>query len=73
MKTRITRISVLPNNCSIFEDQATHIEIDDEGGGEFVSIEQPHMHSNCSFQVNPSEWTAIRAAINKLVKECKDD
>lgn len=73
MKPRITRISVLPDNCSIFEDQATHIEVDDEGGGEFVSVMQPHMRTCEAFQISPKEWPAIRSAINKLIKECKDD
>ena len=73
MKPRITKMSVLPDNCSIFECEATHIAIDDEGAGEYVTITQhtDDRHGDHVVNINPSEWPAIRAAVNKLIKECK--
>lgn len=73
MKPRITQMSVLPDNCSIFELVATHIAIDDEGAGEYVTITQhtTDRHGDHVVNINPDEWPAIRAAVNKLIKECK--
>ena len=66
-------MSVLPDNCSIFEYTATHIAIDDEGAGEYVTITQltDDRHGYHGIKINPEEWPSIRAAVNKLVKECK--
>lgn len=74
MKPRITKMSVLPDNCSIFEYTATHIAIDDEGAGEYVTITQhtDDRHGDHVVNINPDEWPAIRAAVNKMIKECKE-
>lgn len=74
MKPRVTKMSVLPDGCSIFECNATHIAIDGEGAGEYVTITQhtDDRHGDHVVNINPEEWPAIRAAINKLVKECKE-
>ncbi len=74
MKPRITKMSVLPDNCSIFEYTATHIAIDDEGAGEYVTITQltDDRHGDNVVNINPDEWPAIRAAVNKLITECKE-
>ena len=73
MKTRITRISVTPEGCSLFELSATHIDIVDEAAGEFVTLTQhtDDRHGDHVVNINPDEWPAIRAAVNKLIKECK--
>ena len=70
MKTRITRISVMLDNRDIYDDGATHIEIMDEGGGEFITISQPDNAAN--IRIDLDEWPAIRAAVNKLIKECNE-
>ena len=72
MKPRITKMSITPNDCELFDDNATHISIEDEGGGEFIAILQPHMPSGCETRIDTNEWPAIRAAVNKLIKECKE-
>lgn len=70
MKTRITQLTVAPEGADLYDDRSTHIEIDDEGGGEFITISQPEATAN--IRIDLGEWPAIRAAVNKLVKECKE-
>lgn len=69
MKTRITQLTVVPEGADLYDDRSTHIEIDDEGGGEFVKIVQPS--GSAEIRIDVDEWPAIRAAVNKLIKECK--
>lgn len=70
IKTRITRLTVAPEDADLYDDLSTHIEIDDEGGGEFVKIVQPS--GSAEIRIDVDEWPAIRAAVNKLVKECRE-
>lgn len=71
MKTRITQLTVAPEDADLYDDRSTHIEIYDEGGGEFVKIAQPS--HGAEIRIDPSEWSVIRAAVNKLIKECKNE
>lgn len=68
MKTRVTQLTVAPEGADLYDERSTHIEIDDEGGGEFIKIVQPC--GNPGIRINPNEWPVIRAAIDKLFKEC---
>ena len=69
MKTRITQLSVAPEGADLYDDRSTHIEIMDEGNGEFVKIVQPS-HDGV-IRIDAGEWPYIRDAINNMVKECK--
>ena len=69
METRITQLTVAPEDADLYDDRSTNIEIDDEGGGEFVKIIQPS--GSAEIRIDVDEWPAIRAAVNKLIKECK--
>lgn len=68
MKTRTTQLTVAPEGADLYDDRSTHIEIDDEGGGEFIKVTQPHGSSD--IRLDPSEWPVIRAAIDRLFEEC---
>lgn len=70
MKTRITQLTVSPDGASLFDDRSTIIEIDDEGGGEFIKVVQTHGSSDIRF--DPEEWPVIRAAIDRLIEECNE-
>ena len=54
----------------IFHESATFIEIDDEGGGEFVTVTQTS-DGYGKIGINPSEWPVLRAAIDKMVEGCR--
>lgn len=69
---RITKITVVPEGEHIFSDRSTDITIVDEASGEFIEVEQ-HLEGYGKIGINPEEWPTIRAAIDKMVKECKED
>lgn len=68
MKTRITQLTVTPDGASLFGDRSTHIEIDDEGDGEFVKVVQ--YSRTTGIAIDASEWPVIRAAIDRLFEKC---
>lgn len=68
MKTRITKLTVAPEGADLYDERSTHIEIYDEGGGEFIKVIQTHGSADIRF--DPGEWPVIRAAINSLFDEC---
>lgn len=53
----------------IYDDSVLHIEVEDEGGGEFITISQPPDFHKVS--INPSEWPELRKCIDKLMKQIK--
>ena len=66
-QTRVTKMTILPEGEPIFSEWATHIEIDDEGGGELVVVSQ----ENGKIRIDPDEWRPLCEAINKMISECK--
>ena len=70
MKSRVTQIIVLPEDEPIFSERGYTITIKDEAAGEYIEIEDHQEESKVA--INPEEWPAIRAAINKMVKKCRD-
>ena len=71
-ETRITRLTVAPSDEPIFSEQATHIELDDEAGGEFVVLKQQREGENnntVAFDFN--EWNHIVAAVDRIKQEAK--
>lgn len=69
-ETRPTRLTVAPTGAAIFAERATHIEIDDEGGGEFVVIRQAgNDDKEYLLRVDADEWEPIVAAVNRLLAD----
>lgn len=50
------------------DERSTHIDIDDEGDGEFIKVAQYSRTTGIS--IEPGEWPVIRAAIDRLIEEC---
>jgi len=67
--TRLTQLTVAPDGAGILSEQATIITIEDEGGGEFVTVSQPERDSDIG--IEPVEWPAIRDAIDRMIQEAK--
>jgi hypothetical protein len=67
---RITSIQIVPHSEPIFSEMATTILIDDDGGGEFVRIDQSTL-SRGSIRLNPNEWPVVRDAINWMAAQCR--
>ncbi len=69
--TRITKLTVVPNNQPVFSEMATDVEIVDEGAGEFLAVSQSGKRDARIF-INPEEWPDLRAAIDRMIGECKE-
>jgi len=69
MEIRTMALIVLPDSDQIFSEQTTRIEIDDEGAGEFVVVRQEV--ENGKITIDASEWPRLRAAINRMVRQCR--
>ena len=70
-ETRILSLIVLPKGDDIFSEQATTIKIEDEAGGEFIAIEQSGLVDSGKISIDPMEWPAIRAAIDRMIVDCR--
>lgn len=64
-------MTVVPEGEPIFSELATRIEIADEADGEFVTITQSGLVDFGKIAISPHEWPRMRAAINKMIAECK--
>lgn len=65
---RVTRLHVMPEGEPLFSEQAYAVEIDDEGGGEFVVVRD----REGKIRLNAEEWPALCEAIGRMVKECRE-
>ena len=69
-KIRVTRLTVAPEGEPIFSEMATHVEIEDDAGGEYIQIRQ--IHDNAEPGVvgfEPDQWPLIKEAIDLLLTE----
>lgn len=71
MIERTLSVIVLPDGDDIFTERGTIIKIDDESGGEFVSVSQEATPGYGKIAFNPEEWPTIRAVIDRMVGECR--
>ena len=74
---RVTRLSVVtPGDGQMFSEMTTHVEIEDEAGGEFVVVRQQSMHTkprDQTISIDDLDWPALRAAIDWMLGECRDE
>lgn len=66
--TRVTRLHVIPEAEPIFDERGFSVEIADEGGGEFVVVSDFAE----KIRIDAKEWPALREAIDRMVKECRE-
>jgi hypothetical protein len=70
--TRTTQISIMPLDEPIFSEVCTRITIEDEGAGEFISVQQLKSRGHDQqITIDPDEWPVLMAAIERMVGECK--
>lgn len=73
--SRITQITVLPVSDPIFSEKATVISIDDEAGGEFITVKQQMdttRESDQTVAFDPDEWEEVKGVIDQMFKDIKD-
>lgn len=62
-----TAYTVLPKGAELFDELATTVRMDDEGGGAFVVLEQTHDHSKKGqVRLDMREWPAVRDAVEAM-------
>lgn len=67
-EVRTTQVTVAPKGDPIFSEQASHVRIVDEAGGEFVEVVQ----EQGTIQIDPEEWPHLRAAIEGIISRCEN-
>jgi len=72
-EVRIMKTIVLPVRESIFSEQATSIEIIDEGGGEFLKVSQQNGCGKGEIVLEPNDWPDVREEINRMMSFCRKD
>ena len=71
--TRVTQITVLPEGEPTYSERATIVEIEDDAGGEFVIVDQSSGGDYGKVAIDPDEWPTLRAAIDRMVAECRPE
>ena len=69
-RTILGQLMVIPDGKTWADEGVTIIGIDDEGGGAFVTVRQEEDLNTNEIRIDPGEWPAVRAAINRMVREC---
>lgn len=71
---RVLRVGIMPPGDPIFSERVTVVEINDDAGGEFVTITQDGGRSDFrkSLAFDPGEWPVVRDAIDFMVAECRN-
>lgn len=70
-ETRITQLTVNQKSEPIFSEMATTVSIIDEAAGEFVLVEKVALTDMGKIAIDPEEWPVLRAAIDRMIKECR--
>ena len=72
-KIRTTQLTVGPESESLFSEMQTQVNIVDEAAGEYVEVQQHGRTDLGKVAINPEEWPMLRAAIDQLISECRED
>ena len=70
-ETRTTKVTVLFKGEPLFHESATEVEIVDEAEGEFLEVSQNGEPFSGKIRIDVYEWPALKAAIDKMIKECR--
>ena len=71
-ETKTTQITFKPKGEPIFSELATHIAIEDEAGGEYVTITQQRANSETGkVSIEPAEWPKLREVLDHMVGSCE--
>ena len=69
---RITRVSVTLRDGDMSDEMAMHVEIEDQGAGEYVAITSNEARSTPGvISINPEEWPLLRETIDEMIARCR--
>lgn len=71
-EARPTSWTVGPENEPSFSEMTTVVKIDDEGAGEFVTIEQHGRSDLGKISVDVAEWPTLKDTIDAAIKSCRE-
>ena len=71
-ETRTVKIAVVSKGEPLFHESATEIEIVDEAAGEYLEVKQCTEDYEGKIRIDPHEWPTLKAAIDKMIKECRN-
>lgn len=72
---RTTQVHVLPEGAALFAERAFQVEISGDAAGEYVIVIGEPLGSKVDggkIAISPHEWPALRRAINKMMKDCRE-
>lgn len=73
-ETRITKLTIAPKGEPLFSPHVTHVEITDEAGGEYLKItQQTETMEEGAILITDEDWPVIKAAIERLLPDCRDN
>lgn len=73
--SRITQSTVMPVGEPIFSLRATIVSIEDDAGGEFITVKQQMDNTSETDQTvafDPDEWEEVKGVIDQMFKDIKD-
>lgn len=69
--TTIMKIAISTgDDAPAFGETAVHVEIDDDAGGPYIVLSTPVAREEGGVAINPDEWPAVKAAVERLLVEC---
>jgi len=71
-ETRIISMMLAPEGESVFCESGIIVGIDDDSGGEYLTISQEGYAGTNKIKIDKIEWPYLRALVNKMFKECRD-
>ena len=73
-ETRTIKVLVGMKGEPMYNELGFVIEITDEGGGEFLEVYSTTGESGeGNLRIDAASWPALRDAIEKMLKECRED
>ena len=71
-EAKTTQITLKPKGEPIFSEMATHIAIENEAAGEYVSVSQQRVGVDLGkIYIEPEEWPKLRDVIDHMIGSCE--
>jgi hypothetical protein len=72
LEIRITSIVVAPHGADMYEPGVTEISIQDNAGGEYVTVKQLYYQvERSSIEIDPDRWPVLRRSIEWMLGQCR--
>ena len=72
MMIKITQVTVMKEDGKTFDLGNYVLTIEDEGGGEFLSVTEHHDSDHLGISIDTVGWSELRNAIDGMIDDCKE-